>query len=375
MVDIEKGLEGVVIDESRLSKIDGERGDLWYAGYHIDELAERSTFPETLYLLINGRLPDENELARLESTLAEKRSLPPGVLATIEEMADRVGPMETLRTAVSMLPGYVDDPTNVDERLTDHLYEIIAKAPTIVAATHRYREGHEPVDPRDDLGHAANFLNMFSGEEPAEVRARALDRAMILYAEHGMNASTFASIVTASTRAHAYAAITSAIGTLQGPLHGGATETVVEALDDIGDPDNVEDWVAERLAHDERIPGFGHRVYRTTDPRCRHFREAIEAMGPSGDVQRWFATANVLREEVAEHLGEHGIWPNTDLYSGIFYRTMGIPPAFNTTIFTMGRVAGWSAHIVEQLADNRLLRPRVHYVGETGLAYEPIEER
>ncbi len=375
MVEIDKGLEGVVIDESRLSKIDGESGDLWYAGYHINDLARASSFAETIYLLINGGLPDENELAALESTLAEKRELPPGVHATIEEMADRVGPMEPLRTAVSMLPGYVADPTNVDDRLTEHLYEIIAKVPTIVAATHRCREGAEPLEPRTDLDHAANFLYMFDGEEPAAERAAALDRAMILYAEHGMNASTFASIVTASTRAHAYAAITSAIGTLQGPLHGGATETVVEALEEIGGPEHVEGWVDARLEADERIPGFGHRVYRTTDPRCSHFREAIETMDPSGDVRRWFETANALRDEVEDRLGHHGIWPNTDLYSGIFYRTMGIPPAFNTTIFTMGRVAGWSAHIVEQLADNRLLRPRVHYVGETGLEYVPLEER
>lgn len=375
MPEIQKGLEGVVIDESRISMVDGEAGDIWYAGYHIDDLAEQSTFPEVLFLLLNGRLPDAEELDDVEATLRANRELPKGVQRTVAELAPRINPMDTLRTAVSMLVGYADDPNDVEDKLEDNLLNIVAKVPTIVAAIHRYRNSLDPVEPRDDLGHAENFLYMFDGEDPDEEAARALDVALILYAEHGMNASTFSSVVTASTLANPYAAITSAIGTLQGPLHGGATETVIETLQEIGDPDDAEDWAAERVAASERIPGFGHRVYRVTDPRCKHFQRSIENMGPDGDVQTWFEIANGLRDAVEDHLGDKGIWPNTDLYSGIFYRTLDIPPEFYTTIFAMGRVAGWSAHVVEQLEDNRILRPRVQYVGETGLEYEPVDDR
>lgn len=375
MVTIEKGLDGVVIDESQISMVDGEAGDIWYAGYHIDDLATKSTFPEVLFLLWNGELPEEEELDGLDDTLRHNRELPAGVERTIEELAPRARPMDILRTAVSMLAGYAEDPDDMEAGLRENLLDIVAAMPTIVAYTHHYREGRDPIEPRADLGHVANFLYMFHGEEPDLRRVRAVETALILYAEHGMNASTFSAVVTASTLANPYAAISSAIGTLHGPLHGGATETVVEMFQDIGDPGNVEDWVDDRMAAGENIPGFGHRVYRVTDPRCKHFRASIEELAPGGEVSAWFEIAEALRTAVEERLGEKGIWPNTDLYSGIFYRTLEIPPEYYTTIFALARVAGWSAHVVEQLADNRILRPRVAYVGETGREYVPLEER
>lgn len=375
MVTVHKGLDGVVIDESRVSMVDGEQGDIWYSGYHIDELAANATFTETLFLLWNDRLPTQAELTELEGTLRDRRALPPGVTQTIAELAPRAAPMDVLRTAVSMLAGYVDEPNDVEGALQANLLDIVAKVPTIIARTHREANGLEPIAPDDDLDHAANFLYMFHGEEPDKERARALDVALTLYAEHGMNASTFAAVVAASTLTNPYAAISSAIGTLQGPLHGGATETVIDTLREVGDPDRAEEWVAERIAADDRIPGFGHRVYQVPDPRCAHFHRQIEAMGPEGEVAAWFETAEALRDAVADRLGAKGVCPNTDLYSGIFYRLLDIPPAFYTTIFAMGRVAGWGAHVIEQLSDNRILRPRIKYVGETGRTYVPADER
>lgn len=375
MVTVHKGLDGVVVDESRVSMVDGERGDIWYSGYHIDDLAERSSFVETLFLLWNDRLPTAAELDDLEAELRSRRELPAGVAQLIAELAPRAAPMDVLRTAVSMLAGYVTEPNDVTDHLRANLLEIVAKIPTIVARTYREAEGLEPVAPRADLDHAANFLSMFHGSDPDPDRARALDVALTLYAEHGMNASTFAAVVAASTLTNPFAAISSAVGTLQGPLHGGATETVIETFESIGDPDAVADWVDDRLAAGERIPGFGHRVYRVPDPRCAHFRRHIESMHPDGQVAEWFAVAETLREAIDARLGEKGVCPNTDLYSGIFYRLLDVPPAFYTTIFAMGRVAGWSAHVIEQLADNRILRPRIQYVGETEREYVPVENR
>jgi citrate synthase len=375
MATVHKGLDGIVIDESRVSMVDGEQGDIWYSGYHIDDLARRATFTETLFLLWNDELPTEAELTDLQAALRARRELPAGVDQLLTELSPRAAPMDVLRTAVSMLAGYVPEPNDVDEHLRENLLDIVAKIPTIVARTYREVNGLEPVDPREDLDHAANFLYMIHGTEPAPERARALDVALTLYAEHGMNASTFAAVVAASTLTNPFAAISAAIGTLQGPLHGGATETVVETFEDIGDPDAVAGWVDERLDAGERIPGFGHRVYRVPDPRCSHFRRQIEAMGPDGEVGTWFEIAQALREAIAQRLGEKGVCPNTDLYSGIFYRLLDIPPEFYTTIFAMGRVAGWSAHVIEQLSDNRILRPRIKYVGETGRTYVPLEDR
>jgi citrate synthase len=234
------------------------------------------------------------------------------------------------------------------------------------------REGKEPVEPRDDLGHAENFLYTLHGEEPTEEEASAMDSTFILYAEHGMNASTFSACVTASTLANVYSSLTSAVGTLQGRLHGGATETVIDMLEDVGDASNAEPFVEEKVSNKGKIPGFGHRVYETVDPRCAHFRRHIETLNPDSEL---LAVADAVREEVEARLGDKGIFPNTDLYAGALYRELGVPPAFYTTLFAASRAAGWSAHIAEQIEDNRIMRPRVKFVGETGRGYVPVDER
>ncbi len=375
MVTVHKGLDGVVVDESRVSMVDGEQGDIWYSGYHIDDLAVEATFAETLFLLWNDRLPTEDELTELQAELRARRELPAGVRQLIADLAPRAAPMDVLRTTVSMLAGYVAEPDDTTDHLRENLLDIVAKLPTIIARTYREANGLEPIAPREELDHAENLLYMFRGTDPDPKRARALDVALTLYAEHGMNASTFAAVVAASTLTSPFAAISAAIGTLQGPLHGGATETVIETFEEIGDPDAVADWVDDRLAAGDRIPGFGHRVYRVPDPRCAHFRRHIESMNPEGKVKEWFAIAQALRKAIDARLGGKGVCPNTDLYSGIFYRLLDISPRFYTTIFAMGRVGGWSAHVIEQLADNRILRPRIEYVGETGREYTPIQER
>jgi citrate synthase len=372
---IQKGLEDVVVDESRISLVDGERGDLWYRGYHVDDLAASASFEEVLFLLLHDRLPDESELAALRADLAANRSLPESVLETVVAMAPRAAPMDVLRTAVSMLAveGAVD-PTD-DESTRAALLRVVGAMPTVVAATHRVRSGLDPVPPTDDPSHAANFLAMLEGESPSADRARALDVALVLYAEHGMNASTFAAVVTASTLSNPYAAMSAAVGALQGPLHGGATETVLETLAEVGRPADAAAWVTAALEAGERIPGFGHRVYRVADPRCAHFAAQIEALGRDGEVRRLFETAEALRDAVEGRLGEKGVYPNTDLYSGILYRALDVPSALSTAVFAMGRSAGWGAHVLEQRADNRIIRPRVHYVGETGREYVPLGER
>lgn len=370
--DIKKGLEGVLVGESRLGKVDGENGMLFYCGYTIDDIVEHASYEETVALLLDRELPDTEELERVETTLREQRGIPDEVDAAIEAMAD-AQPMDMLRTAVSMLAGDDSAPGDLDQA-REKLLGIIATVPTIIAAHYRYANGKSPVEPDPELGHAANFLYMLHGEEPHEAEAAALDAALELYAEHGMNASTFAGVVTVSTLANPYSAITSAIGALQGPLHGGATETVIDMIEDVGSPENAEPWVEEKLEAHEKIPGFGHRVYQVTDPRCKHFKAHIGRL-PHEEYDEWIATIEAIRDAVEDRLAEKGIWPNTDLYSGTLYTMLDIPPRFDTAMFAMARVAGWAAHILEQLEDNRIMRPRVRYVGELDRVWVPLEER
>lgn len=371
MDEVKKGLEGVVVDESRVCKVDGEEGKIWYAGYDMDDLARYSSYEELLFLLWNDRLPSADELDEIRGEMQERRSLPDGVADLIDREAARTGPMDLLRTSVSALASYDDTPNDLDDP-TDKSLGVIAKMPTIIARAHRARQGDDPVEPRDDLGHAENFLYTLHGEEPTAEEASAMDSTFILYAEHGMNASTFSACVTASTLANVYSSLTSAVGTLQGPLHGGATETVIEMLEEVGDPSRASEYVEEKVSNKEKIPGFGHRVYETVDPRCAHFKRHIEELNPDSEL---LAVADAVREEVEVRLGDKGIWPNTDLYAGALYRELGVPTPFYTTLFSASRAAGWSAHVAEQLDDNRIMRPRVKFVGETGREYVPVDER
>lgn len=371
--DIKKGLDGVIIDESTVSKIDGESGDLWYAGYHIDDLVDVSSYEEVLFLLWNQRLPDDTELADVEQGLKRHRDLPPEVDTVIEDIASRGKPMDVVRTSVSLLASYDDNPHSLDA-VEDKALRIVASFPTILAYTYRYNNGENVVAPRSDLSHAGNFLYMFHGDEPTQEEVDAFDAALLLYAEHGMNASAFSGVVTISSLSNIYASLTAAIGSLQGPLHGGATKTVIETLNEIGDPNHAEEWVEERIENDDTIPGFGHSVYETTDPRCDHFKTHIESLA-GDDATQQFETAHALRDAVTERLGSEGICPNTDLYSGILYDILEIPPEYYTALFGMARSAGWAAHLLEQISDNQLYRPRVAYDGELDREYVPLDER
>lgn len=374
MPEIHKGLEDIYIDHSDISRVFGGKGKLTYRGYWIEDLAERASYEEVAYLLIEGELPDEDELEGFSDTLKGYRALDDTVKDLIREMQD-TSPMDVLRTAVSAISkGTEAGAFHVDENKERGL-KIVAKVPTIVAYLDRVRKGKEPVEPRDDLGHGANFYYMLHDEEPSEVEAEAVDTALILYAEHGMNASTFAACVTASTEANMFSAITSGIGALQGPLHGGATETVVDMLDEIGSEDAVDDWVDAKLEAHEKIPGFGHRVYKALDPRCREFELVFRDLSKEEHQEDRLELIKHLHERVVDELGDKGIYPNGDLYSGTVYDALGIDHDLYTCMFTMARVSGWVAHVLEQWEDNRILRPRIEYTGDLDLEFEGLGER
>lgn len=374
MPEIHKGLEGVYIDESTISQVFGDEGKLTYRGYWIQDLAQHATYEEVVYLLLHGELPNQDELDAFTEQLAGHRMLNDTTKALIEGMTD-TAPMDVLRTAVSSTAkGKYGGDFSADEN-RGHGLEIIAKVPTIIAHFERVRNGNDPVEPDESLSHAANFYYMLHDEKPSAAQEDAINTALVLYAEHGMNASTFASVVTASTQANMYSCITSGIGALQGPLHGGATETVVDMLDEIGSADNVEDWVDAKLEAHEKIPGFGHRVYKNVDPRCAQFAAVYEALSEEAGEGERLELIETLRAYVVDNLGEKGIYPNTDLYSGTVYSALDIPADLYTCLFAMARVAGWTAHVLEQWEDNRILRPRVEYTGDLDKEFVPVDER
>ena len=375
--ELKKGLEGVLVAESSLSYIGGDAGELVYRGYTIDDLARNASFEEVLYLLWHGELPTTSELAEFESAMAEERHLADGVHRLVRELAEAdEEPMAALRTIVSNFSAYDPD---ADAEPTDRAANsrkgrrITAKIPTALAAFARIRDGDDPIDPRDDLDHASNFLYMLNGEEPDEVLAETFDMALVLHADHGLNASTFSATVTASTLSDLHASVTSAIGTLSGSLHGGANQDVMEALLELDESgkDPVE-WARDRLESGDRVPGFGHRVYSVKDPRARILSEESEALGEAAGTPHWHDYSIAIEEYLIE---EKGLAPNVDFYSSSTYYQMGIPVDIYTPIFAMSRVGGWIAHVLEQYDDNRLIRPRARYVGPRDLTVTPIEER
>lgn len=368
------GLEGIIVARTRLSRIDGEVGSLVYGGYPIEELADRATFEEVCHLLWKGELPTASELEELRGQLAAEYAVPGWILDLIRSAPRTAHPMAVLRTAVSALGLY--DPEADDPSRAANLRKAIrltAKLPTITAATARIREREEPVAPRQDLGIAANLLYMMNGEEPGERAARTMDVALILHAEHGLNASTFSARVTIATLSDLYSAVTSAIGTLKGPLHGGANERVMEMLRQIGEPENAAAWIEEALERNEKIMGFGHRVYRAVDPRAPILRELGEELGSS----KWFEISDRVRDAMRVAMDGRGkkIYANVDFYSASVYDRLGIPTSLFTNIFACARVAGWTAHVLEQLEDNRLIRPKAEYVGPERRSARPIEQR
>lgn len=368
------GLEGVVVAQTRLGRIDGQAGALEYVGFPIEELAEHTSFEEVCYLLWHGELPNAAQLDALKQQLGAAYALPPEVLDVVRSAPPDAHPMAVLRTAVSALA--VHDAEAEDSSREANLRKALrlaAQMPTITAATVRLRRHEEPVAPRPELSIAANLLYMMNGTEPDPQEARTMDVALILHAEHGLNASTFSARVTTATLADLHSAITSAIGTLKGPLHGGANERVMGMLREIGEPEQAETWIRDALERGEKIMGFGHRVYRALDPRAPILRGLGEELGSS----KWFEISDRVRQAVRAAMDERGkqIYANVDFYSASVYDKLGIPTRFFTNIFACARVAGWTAHILEQLDDNRLIRPKAEYAGPTTRSVQPIEQR
>lgn len=367
------GLEGVVAAESSIGDVDGINGVLIYQGYDIHDLAEHSTFEETVYLLWHGRLPAREELDELRRELSASRKLPGEIVSLLRSFPRGAEPMDALRTAVSALAFYDEGARDLSrEGALRTATKLTAQLPVIVAAFERIRNGKEPVEPKPDLNIAANFLYMLRGEMPTEREARIFDVALILHADHELNASTFTSRVIAGTLADIYGAVTGAIAALSGPLHGGANTNVMKMLLEIETPERAEEWLKEALAEKKKIMGFGHRVYKTEDPRSVWLRKFSKEMGEAHGETRWFEILERLRELMFQ---EKKLYPNVDYYSGSAYYLMGIPLDLFTPIFAISRISGWTGHVLEQYANNRLIRPRAEYTGPRGLKYVPIEKR
>jgi citrate synthase len=362
MTHASKGLEGVVATTSKICYIDGDNGVLAYGGIDIHELAEKSNFEETCYLLWHGKLPSENELKELGQRLASERKLDPAIITFLREVPKDAAPMDVLRTAVSALGLYDSDRTNNDhDSNVSKAIRLTSQIAMIVAAYDRIRKGKNVVEPDSKLSHAANFLLLLNGDKPSATAERALDIALILHADHELNASTFAARVTAATLSDMHSAVTSAIGALKGPLHGGANEAVFHILEkiDASGADPVE-YVRQMLAQKKKISGFGHRVYHTEDPRATHLRRMSEDLCKSSGQAKWFEMSRKIEQFVK---AEKKLNANVDFYSASTYHVLGIDVDLFTPTFAVSRISGWSAHVIEQLDDNRLIRPRADYIG------------
>ena len=370
-----RGLEGVSFSESSICKVDGINGRLYYRGYSIEELAGNSTFEEVCYLLLYGKLPKKAELAGFTKKLLAERELNDETINLIKTMRKKAVPMDTLRTAVSMLPAYDRDAYgNSEESNMRKSISLISKIGSITAVI----GNGSYIEPNPELNHAANFLYMLKGKAPSARDSRILDLMMLLHAEHSSNASTFSALVTGSTLADIYAAITSAIATLKGPLHGGADEAALRMMEKIGKPEKTEDYINKALEGKERIMGFGHRVYKAYDPRARIIRKELERLQKSSNdkVRNLAGIAFHAERMMIERLGKtKGIWPNVDFFSGPVYTSIGIPASIFTPLFAVSRIPGWCAHLLEYWKNNRLLRPLETYVGKLDLKYVPIGKR
>jgi citrate synthase len=367
------GLEDVVAANSAICEIIGPQGKLTYRGIDIHDLAQHSSFEETTYLLWFGHLPARGALEGFTAELAATRQVPREVIGLMKAFPKSARPMDALRTTVSALAFYDPRPQdNATEANVARATRLTAQLATLVAAIENIRKGREPVAPTTSGGHAASFLRMLFGQEPDPLMVRAMDLALILHADHELNASTFAARVTAATLADLYAAIVSAICALTGPLHGGANEQVMKMLKAIDEVGRAEAYVTETLAAHKKIPGFGHRVYRTEDPRATHLRQMSKELGERAGDTRWYEISRRLEEVVMQ---QKHLYANVDFYSASCYYSMGIPVDLFTPVFAVSRIAGWAAHVLEQYADNRLIRPRAEYIGERNVPYVPIDRR
>src|SRR5438128_2373889 len=367
------GLRGVAAATSSISDVNGETGELIYQGYNIHDLAKHSTFEEVIFLLWNKRLPTSSELSELERSLSASYEIPGELVALIKQFPREADPIDVLRTAISALEFY--DPNARDlsrEASVKTAIKLTAQFPTIVAASDRIRRGLDPVPPAGSLNIAANFLYMLRGEKPSEHDAHIFDVCLVLHADHELNASTFTARVVAGTLADMYAAVTAATGALSGPLHGGANTNVMKTLLEIGEVEKVESFLKQALAEKRKIMGFGHAVYKTEDPRATHLRQFSKEMGERKGNSKWYEITAKLEAIMKQ---EKNLLPNVDAYSASTYYMMGIPLDLYTPIFAISRISGWTAHILEQYADNKLIRPRAEYVGPRNVPYVPIDER
>ena len=373
-VQLHRGLREVYIDRTKSSFIDGGIGKLLYRGYDIHDLAEKSNFEETAYLVMHGDLPNQAQLDAFDAQLKAARSLPGEILDVIR-LTRNSHPMDVLRTAVSALSAYDEETEdNSAEATLRKGIRLTAQAPTIVAAHARIREGKEALEPNPSLSHAANFLYMLFGEEPAEEDSDLIDKDFVLHAEHGINASAFGARVAASTQADLHCAVTTGISVLKGPSHGGAAEEVMKMTQEIGTEENAENYVRETIRGGGRIMGFGHRVYKAVDPRSLHLQDDARELGERKGEPKWFQILQSVIE-VMEPYRRRGIYQNVDFFSGAIYYLLDIPDDLFISIFAMGRVPGWTAQVIEQFENNILLRPRLLYTGPMDVPYVPIEER
>ncbi|HHY72744.1 MAG TPA: citrate synthase [Bacillus bacterium] len=372
MTLVTRGLEGVVATQSKVSSIIDDQ--LTYVGHPIDDLAENASFEEVVYLLWHFKLPNKEELAELKQQLAENASIPQEIIDHFRSYPiDKVHPMAALRTAVSML-GLFDDEADVMDKEANYrkAIRLQAKMPTLVATFSRIRKGLDPVAPRTDLSIAANFLYMLSGKEPEAIAIEAIDKALVLHADHELNASTFTARVCVATLSDVYSGITAAIGALKGPLHGGANEQVMKMLAEIGSVEAVDSYLENAFANKQKIMGFGHRVYRQGDPRAKHLQKMSQQLTTLTGEPKWYEMSVKMEAIVRE---KKNIPPNVDFYSASVYHSLDIEHDLFTPIFAVSRVSGWLAHILEQYDNNRLIRPRADYVGPQKQAWVPIENR
>ena len=369
----EKGLREIVAADTKISDIDGAAGRLWYVGYEIADLAEHASFEETIYLLHNLDLPTRTQLEQLNTFLVGERALHPFLARFMPTLAQNTSPMSMLRTGVSASSAF--DPDGWDdspEAEYRKAMRLIAEIPTMISTYHRSRTGQEIVPPNPDLGHAANFLWMLHGEDPDPADAEVLDTTFVLYADHTMNASTFTARIVASTLSDMFSAICAAIGALKGPLHGGANEGAMKLAEEVGKPENAPAVVRDLLEHHEKIMGFGHAVYTTLDPRAVVLKELCRLAGERHEQPHWYEIFSALEETTLE---QKGLYPNVDLYAAGVYHVLGIPTDLMTPLFALARMAGWTAHVREQYANNRIIRPGSEYVGPRDRVYVPIDQR
>lgn len=371
-----KGLEGVVAAETKISFIDGEKGVLEFVGIPIGDLASNSTFEETVFLLWNGRLPKPAELADFQAQIRARYALPAYIQSLITSMPKDAQPMHVLRTAVSAM-GLIDPKPNATDiaSVRDKALTLLATTPTMLGLFHRNRQGKAPVAPDASLSIAENVLYMLSGTKPTPTMAKALDVCLVLHTDHGLNNSTFSARVVISTLSDLYSAITAAIGSLRGPLHGGANEGVMVMLNEIPSVAAAEKYVLDKLAKKDKIMGFGHRVYKAYDPRATHLKVLAKQLAQDTGNISLYEKSTAIEQTMATAVAAKGIYPNVDFYSATTYHCIGLPLDLFTPMFVVGRVGGWSAHVLEQLADNRLFRPDVDYTGPHAAPYVPASRR